>query len=81
MKMNPGPGDMSNPSKEPRSIGLDAEAPGGDVDMDDPFDAILDKALEAAFAPIIEEFRMAREQRMADLVARIAEAKARSLNR
>lgn len=80
MKMNPNYDDMSNPFKEPRPIGADAEVPCGDVDLDDPFDAILDKALEAAFAPIVEEFRMAREQRWADLDARIADAKARSLN-
>ena len=37
-----------------------------DVIGDDRFEAMLDRALEVAFAPIIEEYRTSRERSLAD---------------
>lgn len=80
LTMNPGFGNVPTPPKQPQTIGSDAVFGGGAVDLEDPFEPILDKALEVAFAPIIAEYNAAKERRMADLSSLIVEAKARSMN-
>lgn len=78
--MNPGSGNAPSPSENRQPTGADQVLGGGNGIQDDPFEAILDRALEVAFAPIIAEYKAARESRMADLNARIGEAKARAAN-
>lgn len=66
--MSPEPDPMSVPP--PRPVGPAGGPPvvGEKRDLfgDERFEAMLDRALELAFAPIIEEFR-ARERSLADV--------------
>lgn len=49
------------PTETPPVVGEESDAIG-----DDRFEAMLDRALEVAFAPIIEEYRVSRERSLAD---------------
>lgn len=66
--MSPEPDAMPIPPKRPEVPTETPPVVGEKIDAigDERFEAMLDRALEVAFAPIIEEFRASRERSLAD---------------
>lgn len=65
--MSPEPDPMSVPPPQPVGPAGGPPVVGEKRDLfgDERFESMLDRALELAFAPIIEEYRMSRERSLA----------------